>query len=182
MSVVATFTVSAAQFPLTRALPTDSAVSVRVERIIEADDGVTPVFWVSGDTAGIQQVESNLARLEAASDITRIDEVEGKTLYRVTLRAGDDDLLSQFVDGRGRLLCAHGDTDSCEFVVEFRDEARLEQFRTWCSINHVPVDAGDVHRITSGDVEIDVDTEPTGGDLFIALTDSLPVTLTSSST
>lgn len=182
MSVVATLTVSAEQFPLTRVLPDDSTVSVRVERILDAPEGATPVFWVSGAPAHIEQVETNLARLDEASDLTNIDEVAGKTLYRVTWRDDAGDLLTRFGDGPGRLLCALGDADGCEFVVEFPDEASLEQLRGWCSTHHVPVDDGDVHRISNGDLDVEVDTEPTGSDLFIALTDGLPLSVHPSST
>lgn len=175
MSVVATFTVSAAQVPLTEALPDDPDVGVRIERILDTDDGVTPVFWVEGHPGQIGQVSTNLARLDGTRDLTRIEEVDGQALYRMTWRDDTADLLSRFVGDTTTLLCARGDRDTCELVVEFADETALERFRTWFQSAHVQVTESDLHRVENASV--DVDTEPSGSDLFIALTDGFPVNL-----
>lgn len=173
MSVVATFTVSAAQFPLSRVLPDDPDVGVRVERILDADGGLTPVFWVEGTPGKIEQVEANLARLDETSDLTQIDEVEGQSLYRMTWRDEGNDLLSRFTQPSIRLLCARGTSHTCKLIVEFADEPTLERFRTWVESANISVSESDIHRVESGDV--DIDREPSGSDLFIALTDRFPL-------
>lgn len=180
MPVVATLTVAAGQFPLTQVLPDDSHVHVRVERIIAADGDFTPVFWITGDGRQIERAVTTIERLPKTGDVTLLDRVDDRSLYRATWRGDDGDLVTRLGTGPGTLLCARGTGDGCELVVRFPDETALTDFYRWCDAHNVPLEDVDVHHVENGSIHVDVDTEPTGSDLFIALTNGLPVRFLSS--
>ncbi|WP_276270766.1 helix-turn-helix domain-containing protein [Haloarcula litorea] len=130
MSVVACFTLPAAEFPLRSLLALGTEVQVRLESLIPVDHGPAPYAWVSGTTAAA--VESVGPDHPAVESVTPVDEVDGEVLCRVGWREPRDGVLSILAEASGVLLAAIGDAEGWSFRARFPNRDTLSTFYRTC--------------------------------------------------
>ena len=67
MSVIATFTVPAADFTLGQTISSNPGIRVRLDRVIPAGDNFIPYFWASDDSVGHIRAELSGRRTSSRS-------------------------------------------------------------------------------------------------------------------
>lgn len=130
MSVIAEFSVSASDFTLGRALQTAPELTVEIDTMVPVDSGAVPYFWVVGEERGA--FDAVLEREPALDGFTVVDELDGRTLYRVAWDHSADTIVQMMVSHDVVLQDARGDASSWTFQLRFPDSDTLSQFHTAC--------------------------------------------------
>jgi len=137
VSVIAEFSIAAGDFVLGKALRGSSGLTADVETMVPVDSGTIPYFWVDGENLeafeGALGAEADIATFEA------VDEVDGRTLYRVEWGRSGDAFVDAVADHDVVLLEASGDAERWLFRLRFPDAHALSAFHTRCREDGIDV-------------------------------------------
>lgn len=81
MSVIANFSVPAEDFELGDALRIDPGIRITLESMVLTRDTIMPYFWTASEHAAA--VEETLEASGSTALVTRVDEIDGRTLFRI---------------------------------------------------------------------------------------------------
>lgn len=131
MSVIATFTVSAADFILGTTISDSSEASIRLDRVVPLDDSFIPYLWASDESVAV--IERHL-RDEADIESFRIvDSRDGESLIRVEWAENVDGLLQAMASKGATILEGSGQENTWQLRVRFDDHDRLSAFYQHCA-------------------------------------------------
>lgn len=163
MSIVVSFTVPGSTLPMTRALDAIPGGEVEVDRVIDREEHVAPMFWVDGGDIYLEDFERALRAQEQTEDVVKVDDVGTRRLYRLDW-VPEDGLFDAITSTEGTVLAATGTADVAEVVVRFPDETAAEQFLDQCEDADIPirdVERADLHEALDG-------IDPTDTEFLIA--------------
>lgn len=130
MSVIAEFSISAADFVLGKALQNAPHLEVELDKMIPVDAGAIPYFWVSGDDRS--EFEATLEREPDLESFAAVDELEDRTLYRAEWDRSVDSFVQTLVQSDVVMQEASGDAETWVFQLRFPDSHELSEFHTAC--------------------------------------------------
>lgn len=141
MSVVAEFMIPAEAFAFGEALSTDPPMTVLLERIVPVDGAPTPFIWVSG--GDFDGFETTVRESEHVTGLSKLDEIEGRRLYRVGWEPEGADLLGGIVTMEGVILQASG-AGTWTFQLRFPDHDHLGEFYSYVTENDIALNVDNV--------------------------------------
>ena len=150
MSIVATVTVPAAEFPLGSVLEVDEDVTVTVETTVPTSESVVPYLWApaSVEDAFVDALES----APVVTDVSVVDEVGDHVLFRVTWDGRVNGFLEEIRATDAIVTGAVGTETRWTFRLRFSAYRDLSSFYTGCVDRGISVDLVHVHeRRASGD-------------------------------
>lgn len=130
MSVILEFSVESDEFTLGQVLSEPPSMRVELERIVPTGNTVMPFLWVTGED--FEAFEENVVAHPAIDEIVALDKVQDSTLYRLTWRGVEDDLIRGITETEGTVLEASGDR-GWEFRLRLLDHDRLSAFYNYCT-------------------------------------------------
>lgn len=138
MAVFAEFHVPTEVFVLGRSLPDLPDTVVEIERVVASGALLTPYFWVTtDDPAAFEEVVTEDPSIE---DLHRVDDFEGRTLYRATWTANVEPLRFAYSEIGAAVTEATGSGDTWELRIRFEDQSELSKFRAFCEDEGVEYD------------------------------------------
>lgn len=141
MAVFAEFHVPSAAFVLGRSLPALPDTVVEIERVVASGALLTPYFWVT--TADQAAFEARVADDPSIEDLHRVDDFDGRTLYRATWTTNVEPLRFAYSEVGAAITEATGTGDTWELRIRFEDQSELSKFRAFCEDEGVEYD---LHR------------------------------------
>lgn len=127
MSVIAEYTVRADDFVLGRA--TLPEMHVELERFVPDESRVVPYFWVT--VGHVDRFETNLEKMRTILDLTRVDDLEGRCLYRGVCDPATDTLTGGILEHDVSVYGAAGNDEHWRFTLAFEDESVLSDFQAF---------------------------------------------------
>ena len=144
MSVIATFTVPAADFTLGQTISSNPGIRVRLDRVIPAGDNFIPYFWASDDSVG--HIRAELSGETDIESFTIVDETNGEALVRVEWAELTDGLLEALMATEASILEGVGEEDAWRLQLRFDDHDRLSEFFGRCAEKGISLDLEMVHN------------------------------------
>ena len=130
MSVIATFSVPAADFILGKALQEVEGITVELEQMIPLGGATIPYFWVIGE--GRERFDAVLRNEPELTAFEVIDTVGDRKLYRAEWDSSIDSFVQTMVSFDAALQEASGNGESWSFQLRFADADRLSEFHGTC--------------------------------------------------
>lgn len=138
MSVIATFTVSAADFVLGTTISDSSEASIRLDRVVPLEGTCIPYLWASDEA--VAALEGNLQDEADIESFRIVDSRDGESLIRVEWAEELDGLL-QVMDSNGAtILEGSGQGNAWRLQVRFDDHDCLSEFFQRCSDHGVDLE------------------------------------------
>ena len=145
MSVVVEFTIAKEELALGQALAGAGDADIELEQIVPAANTVIPFFWIDHpDTEGL---EISVAESEYVENLTKLDTVGHRTLYKVEWTGEYEDLMEGIVETEGTILEAKSD-GAWHFVLRFIDHDHVGQFYNFCTDHDIPIHVDRVYTLT----------------------------------
>ncbi|WP_262179714.1 helix-turn-helix domain-containing protein [Haloarcula laminariae] len=150
MSVMAEFTVPAAEFVLAETLTATPDMRIEIKRVVGGSGLVTPYFWAAG--GDFETFERALRDDETIRDVLTLEEyADGETdderFYRVTWEAGLPNLITAVADAKATVLEAtSSDGQRWRVTVLFPSEGRLSEFHDYCLDHEFTVQPERIYR------------------------------------
>ena len=146
MASEATFTVPSDQFPLGTIFYELPGVTIKLERIIPAQDVVIPYFWVRGTDAA--DIESKFANHPGVREIQFVDSVQDENLLRVEWVLDYDDVLTVLAETEVPVTEATGTSQQWTFKIRGDDRSDIAAFRRRCQELDIPIKITRVSALT----------------------------------
>lgn len=162
MVVYAEIAIPATGFSIGQAFGELPDVLVEMDRIVPTPIAVIPFIWVEGARPD-DVVQATYAH-DAAEDIRVLNEVDGRTLYRVVWKPGFRDTVVSISESGLSLLSGIGTSEEWRFEFRSETKAPLSEFVTELKdagvpftlvrlTDHRPARHRDSHRLTSAQFE-----------------------------
>lgn len=144
MATIANFRLPVDGLPLGRAIRDDPTVRVELERIVPAEEGILPFFWV-WECADLERFERVVAETRSVRSLEEVTRVENGRLYRARWNADVEGLVHGISKTGGTILDGHGSADGWRIELRFVDHTRIRSFLEYCQDNGVPIELGRVY-------------------------------------
>ncbi|WP_394741331.1 helix-turn-helix domain-containing protein [Natronococcus roseus] len=136
MSLFGEFHIPAEAFALHETLRSERDLVIEIERVVAADDVLTPYLWVSG--VDHRMFERATADDPTIRDVEHIDDYERSMLYRGEWTGNVDSLVYAYTELGATILEASAQYDEWELRMRFADRNSLDEFQTYCSDFEIP--------------------------------------------
>lgn len=150
MSVITEFTLPVESFPLGAALRTSGEMEVELERVVPVSGYHIPYIWVSNGDFGA--FEREVLADEYVRDLVRIDEVDGRALYRIEWAETESGLINGAKEVDAAIVSGTGGS-AWHFRLHFLDHDRLGQFYNYCTANAIPIELDRVYTLAEASGE-----------------------------
>jgi len=144
MSVIAEFSLPVDAFPLGVALETAERMQVDLERVVPIGDLYIPYVWVRGED--FESFERHVDEDPNIVDITRLDSVDSRALYRIEWAETESGLINGIREADAAIMEASGG-DGWHFRIHFIDHDRLASFYNYCTENEIPIHLDRVYTL-----------------------------------
>lgn len=146
MSVIAELQVAGEDFALGRTLEAVSGVAIELESMVPLGGRPVPFFWVHDSSR--EEFEANLTEEDAIRDVTRVDELDGKTLYALDWTLEQDELFRGIQEQDAQILGATGTVVDWEFELRFPSHGALSDFQRYCNQERIGVTVRRIYNPT----------------------------------
>ena len=139
MVTMAHFRLPLSGFPLGTLIEVAPERRIELERIVPAEEGVMPFFWVWNCPDPEEFVESALA-IDAVREIEPVAHVDGDSLYRAQWNADVEGFVRTIGETGATILEGRGSLDGWTIALRFGDRDDIRQFQSLCLEADVPVE------------------------------------------
>lgn len=146
MSLFGEFHVPARAFALHSTLETVPDTVVEIDRVVAADELLTPYFWIS--EADPDEVEAAIRDDPSVKDLRRLDEFDETALYRAEWTANIEPLVYAYATIGATILEAKGEADEWVLRMRFDDRSQLDDFQAFCDREGISFELTELHEIT----------------------------------
>ena len=136
MSLFGEFHVPADAFTLHETLQQVPDATIEIERVVAADELLTPYFWVSVDT--LEAFEAAIEADPSVHDLRQLDEFDEATLYRARWTGNVESIVYAYTEIDATLLEATGQHDRWSLQIRFDAHEQLERFQEYCDRHDIP--------------------------------------------
>ncbi|TYL40272.1 bacterio-opsin activator [Natronococcus pandeyae] len=136
MSLFGEFHVPAKAFALHETLRTLPDLVVEVERVVAADEILTPYFWVTGVDG--ETFEQAVTSDPTVRDVRHIDDYDRSMLYRAEWTENVESLVYAYAEAGVTILEASAQHDEWELRMRFTDREGLDEFQSYCADYDIP--------------------------------------------
>ncbi|GAB3037484.1 helix-turn-helix domain-containing protein [Natronobiforma cellulositropha] len=144
MSVIASVTIPADEFPLGSLLESDTASTVSVESTVPTDESVIPYLWIP-ERATDGALEE-LGRVDVVTDAAVIDEVDGHTLVHLEWASEVNGFLESVRETTAIVTGAAATAEQWTFRLRFPAYEGLSAFYTRCLEQDISVELVQIHE------------------------------------
>lgn len=151
MSVIATVSIPATEFPLGSVLESerDRDATVTVETTVPADEGCLPYLWVPADVA--DSVVDELDDNGNVTDAAVVDELEESVLVKIEWDDRIDGVLEAIRGSDAIVTSAAGTPSQWTFRLRFPSYEDLSEFYTVCVEDDVSIELVQLHEAVGSD-------------------------------
>jgi predicted DNA binding protein len=146
MSVIAELQVAGSEFALGRVLEAVSGTAIELENMVPLGKTPVPFFWVHNTQR--EEFEANFADQETVQDITKIDELDGRTLYALEWRIDRDALFQGIEEQNAQILGATATMLDWEFELRFPAHEALSDFQRYCNRERIELSIRRIYNPT----------------------------------
>jgi predicted DNA binding protein len=146
MSVIAELQVAGSEFALGRVLEAVSGIAIELENMVPLGKTPVPFFWVHNTQR--EEFEADLADQETVQDITKIDELNGKTLYALEWAINRDALFQGIEEQNAQILGATATMLDWEFELRFPTHEALSNFQRYCNREQIELSVRRIYNPT----------------------------------
>ncbi|WP_121744469.1 helix-turn-helix domain-containing protein [Natronorubrum halophilum] len=147
MSILATITVPAAEFPLGSPLELDEDVTLTVETTVPTSEGVIPYFWAPADV--VESIVDSLEEDPVVSDASVVDETDEHALIKVTWTDRVNGVIESIREQDVIVTSATGTETRWTFRLRFPSYEDLSAFYTDCVDQGISVELVQLHETVS---------------------------------
>lgn len=159
MSVIATVSVPAADFPLAESVLDGGDTVVEMGRVVPLEETVQPYVWVrNGDGS---DVAATLERDRGIVSATVVDSVDDSKLCRTRCDTPIDDFLTALLDVDATILDATGTDEHWHMQLQFDGEDQFTEFYRRCRDLGIDVDVGESQAGLADRSEVDLELTDT---------------------
>jgi predicted DNA binding protein len=144
MSVLATISVPATEFPLGNALEVTPDARISVETMVPTQTSVMPYFWVPTEHA--DAIIAALRNDSLVASVAELDDADDRTLLRVEWTDEVNGLIEAFHEWDAAVTTATGTGDDWTFEIRFPDYDDLSGFYRQVVENDIPVELTQIHK------------------------------------
>jgi predicted DNA binding protein len=146
MSLFVEFHVPAEEFALHDTLQAVPDTVVEIDRVVAADDRLTPYFWISdGDP---EEVAAATEDDPSVRGLRRLDEFEETVLFRAEWTENIETLVYAYTNVGATILEASGEADEWILRMRFDDRDQLTDFQEYCNEMNIRFELSQLHEIT----------------------------------
>jgi predicted DNA binding protein len=146
MSLFGEFRVPAAEFALHATLQAVPDAVVEIDRVVAAEDRLTPYFWISdGDP---DEVADATKSDPSVQNLRRLDEFEDTILFRAEWTENIETIVYAYTNVGATILEATGEADEWILRMRFDDRDQLNDFQEYCNEEDIYFDLTQLHEIT----------------------------------
>lgn len=150
MSVIAELRIAGADFALGRTLDAVSGMAIELESMVPLGGRPVPFFWVHDSNR--DAFEANLADGETVEEVTKIDELDGRTLYSLKWTLERDELFRGIQEQGAQVLGATGTVMDWEFELRFPSHGALSDFQRYCNRERIEVTVRRIYNPTRPEI------------------------------
>lgn len=152
MSVIATVSIPAAEFPLGSLLDSDCNATVTVETTVPTSEGIIPYLWVPREV-----VDSVLEGLESepiVATVSVVDKLDGSALVKIEWGDRINGVLESIRQNEAIVTSAAGTPSTWTFRLRFPTYEDLSAFYTSCVEQDIPLELVQLHEAVSPDSQL----------------------------
>lgn len=109
MAIEASFTIAAADFPLSAVFEQLTDATIELDRVVPTSNAVIPYFWIYADD--LTSLTTDLSDDTGIDDVKIIDEVEGDAFVRVDWNLQHESILTAITNTDVTLLSGIGNNE-----------------------------------------------------------------------
>lgn len=146
MSIFVEFDLPTSAFALEETLVSIPDAVIEVERVVAAEELLTPYFWVanvSGD-----EFEAAAETDPSIRQVHRLDVFEEATLYRAEWTQNIESIVYAYTQVGAVILSATGQKDIWEVQLRFDDHDQLTKFQTYCAENGITFQINRLYEVS----------------------------------
>lgn len=144
MTVIADISVSSDDFVLGKTMRAVPASRIELEQLVPSGDLPLPYFWV--EEVNVEEATSALGEESAVKTVTKLDELDGRVLFRIEWTEEVDSFLENLIDYEAAVLEATGTPEKWQFQLRFSSYDVLSGFYRACVDDGVGVQLDRVHN------------------------------------
>ena len=153
MTVIADITVPAEDFELGRVLGDFPDVEVELERLVPLQEGIIPLFWISG--TDVAEIEAALRENRHTRSVTQLTTADDDTLFEVRWTDQINGVVAALIDTRAKILEATGEAETWDFRLRFETREELSDLNVALTDAGIPVT---LRHIYNPSVPVDAST------------------------
>lgn len=138
----------AAEFPLGTVFENLPGVTVELERLIPHESLIIPYFWVR--EAEVEDIEAAFETHAGVVDIELIDSIDDEYLMRAEWEGEYFGVLNALASTNIAVMSGVGTNEGWHFEVRGESRGAINDFRTSCQTNDIPIEITAVHSLLSG--------------------------------
>lgn len=146
MTIEATFTVAADEFPLGSVFEEYPEATVELERIVPGPRVVVPYFWVRGVTT--DHILAAFREHPGVEEIQLVDSVDGEYLMRVEWAPEHPEILVTLAETDLTVMTATGTHERWTFEIRGENQNDIAEFQTLCRGRDIPITLTALHALT----------------------------------
>lgn len=150
MATVAEFTIPPDAFPLGTIFDHLPDATVEFDRLVPTKRAVVPYVWIYGVDLDATATPPGFASDPGVGEVSRVDSVDGKHLFRVRWDLEHQDVLPVLVETRTALDSAVGTDERWTFEVRGDDRDAVADMMTALEENGVPATLTSLHDLEPG--------------------------------
>lgn len=146
MAIVASFTASEGDFPLSEVFEKFPVSEIDLDRVVPTNDVVIPYFWLTN--ADSQDINMDGVVHSGINDIKVIDDVNGEVLVRIEWDFNHKSVLTAILEMDVVLVSAVGKEGRWTFEIRGKDQQDVSEFQSYCRENDIPLELVQLHALS----------------------------------
>lgn len=146
MSVIAELQIAGSEFALGRTLEAVSGTAIEFENMVPMGESPVPFFWVHNSDR--EEIKANLSNQETVQKLTKIDNLDGRTLYALEWTVDRDELFRGIQEQNAQVLGATGTIVDWEFELRFPSHEALSDFQRYCNQEQIALSVRRIYNPT----------------------------------
>ncbi|MHC3439159.1 helix-turn-helix domain-containing protein [Natrialbaceae archaeon A-gly3] len=152
MATIAAFRLPTNALALGATIDTDSGIRLDLERIVPAQEGVLPFFWVSG-CSDFERFERVALEVPAVRSLEVASEANGRRLYRARWSEDVEGVVRGITTTGGTILSGRGTADGWRIELRFLDHGDVRTFQQYCTDRELSIDLERLYTVTDEDAD-----------------------------
>lgn len=152
MATIAAFRLPTDGLALGATIEVDPEVRLDLERIVPAQEGVFPFFWVSG-CSDFEQFERVALETLAVRSLEVASEANRKRLYRARWGEDVEGVIHGITTTGGTILSGRGTVDGWRIELRFLDHGDVRAFQQYCTAQEIPIDLKRIYTAADEDAD-----------------------------
>lgn len=146
MSLFGEFHVPSDAFALQYTLRTVPETVVEIDRVVAAENRLTPYFWISdGDP---DEIAAAIEDDPSVMNLRQLDEFEETILYRAEWTENIETIVYAYTNVGATILEAKGEAEAWILRMRFDDRDQLDDFQEYCNEEDISFELTQLHEIT----------------------------------